>query len=113
MRLPAGGSHNDSGSDLLYVGQKFREGQRHGAADAGRAKGSSVSFVNQIAGLLEFDRKIESCRSVDALEGCACRIGATTRDLIGPESHPGCIGLAIKKVNIVLAHEERRVVDRV
>src|SRR5438128_5905836 len=62
---------------------------------------------------MELWRKEERCGDCDSPGADAVNACSTTRDLIRPERQPSGIGLTIEKVEIVLAHEERRFLNRV
>ena len=76
-------------------------------------EGSSVSEIGGEAGILEFDRKEERRRDMDALDLDALLVGAAGGDLVNPEGEPARVGLAIQEVEVMLANEERSFVDRV
>src|SRR6266849_5788307 len=75
--------------------------------------GGLVKTLNQIACLLEFDRKEESCRNVYPLVGDAALVAAAGSNFPGPKIKSALVRCPIQKVEILLLHEEVRLVYRV
>src|SRR5207237_613299 len=80
---------------------------------AGVTISSLVQALDEIAGLLKFNRNKVSCGSVDALDFRARRLRRAVIDVVGPEIPAALIRLAIEEVVIVLAHKEARIIDQV
>ncbi len=70
-------------------------------------------MLDEISGLLKFDRDKESRRDVSALVVDARRVRDATSDLAGPERKPAGVRLAIEKIYVMLTHKEGRLVDRI
>ena len=117
--LPTRLVHNYSLANLLRVRKKFVEphyGHRKRmkaikTRSAGRvAIGGLVHALDQITGLLEFNRQKISGRDINSL-GLNTRLVRSARGyFIRPESQTGRVRIAIEEVVIVLAHEVLRVV---
>src|ERR1043166_1629909 len=65
------------------------------------------------ARLLKLDGKEEGGGDIDPFHLDAGRVRAAGRDLVHPEVKAGCVWLAVEKIEVMRAHEKRRVVDRV
>src|SRR5438477_10001175 len=72
-----------------------------------------VEALHQITGLLKFNRQKVRSRNVDAFQLNACLIAAAGCNLIGPESQAARIRLTTEKVDVVNAHENTCLIDRV
>src|SRR2546429_4881075 len=72
-----------------------------------------VKALNQIAGLLKFNRKEVSGRDIDPLQINTRLVGSARSNLVGPEVPATLIGLAIEKIVIVLADIVSRIIAHV
>ncbi len=72
-----------------------------------------VHALDEIAGLLKFNREKVSCRDIDALQINAGLISSAGSYLVGPEVPAALVRLAIEKVVLVLADIVPRIVNRV
>src|SRR5947208_5186426 len=72
-----------------------------------------MNALDQIAGLLEFDRQIESGRDINPPQLNASLIAAARGNLIRPEVEAALVRLAIQKIEIVHAHKEAWRIDRI
>ena len=83
-----------------------------GVAGAGVQPPAAV----EVAALLEIDelvREEESPRDIDPFLRDAGRVPVALRDLTGPERLAGGVRSMLQEVEVVLPHEEARVVDRI
>src|SRR5439155_4740058 len=77
------------------------------------AESCFINALDQIVGLLEFDRQIESGRDVNPPQLNASLIAAARGNLIRPEVEAALIRLAIQKIEIMHAHKETWGIDRI
>src|SRR5438128_7414613 len=88
-----------------------------GAAKGGTAVGIAVSgFVHsldQITGLLEFNREKVRCRDVDSLQFNASRIRPAGSYFIRPKRQAAGVSLSVQEVVIVLADIVLWVINRI
>src|SRR6267154_815133 len=75
------------------------------------AKGGLVKTLNQIAGLLKFNRDEERRRNVDPLVVDARLVIAAGGDLVSPEGQPTRVRSPIQKILIMLPHEKVGAID--
>ena len=99
-------------SDLLSVGKKFMQRDRHRRARQIPIR-RLVQTIDQVTGLLKFYGKKVSSANVDSLSLDALRIASARYDLGSPEIEAVCVRLAVKKISIVLPDKELRVVDEI
>src|SRR6185503_6451890 len=64
-------------------------------------------------GLLELDREKEGGGNINPLDLCALRFGCAVINLANPKTLTRSVRFAIKKINVMLAHKECRLVNRV
>src|SRR6185312_12810389 len=118
LQLPVTYSHYHVFANLLRVKQKLVEpddrhldGVRRASKSGGTVCVAVRRFVNafdKITGLLEFNRKEECRRHIDAAHFCvAGRAGLLALSyLIGPMRQAGSVRFAIQKVVVMLPHEK-------
>src|SRR5205807_2648028 len=115
-------AHYHAQPNSLRVGQKFIEAdnwhcQLMGAAKGGTAVGIAVSgFVHpldQITGLLEFEREKVGSRDINTLRVDALLVCAAGSDLVGPKRQAAGVSLPVQEIVIVLAYKVLRVINDV
>src|SRR5437879_11633840 len=99
-------------TNLLRIRQKLIELDQHRGIRQ-IAVSRFVYAIDEITGLLEFNREEVSCGDVDTLHFYALMIAATGGDLVRPEFPAALIGIAVEEVQILLTNEELGVVDGV
>src|SRR5207253_9549281 len=80
---------------------------------AGAAVSCLVEALDQITGLLKFDRQKVSRRDIDPLQFNAGCVTAAGNNFVGPELQARSIRLAVEKIQIVLMDEPPRFVYRI
>src|SRR5438132_6425688 len=86
-------------------------------AECRSATGAAISrlvhALDQIAGLLEFERQKVSSRDINPFRVDTRLVGSAGSDLVGPKRQAACVSLSVQEIVIVLADKVLRVINDV